>query len=151
MEFLIIVRCRGYRALDHIRQNSPHKPNTGWPDGYFVILQHLHAPLSRQPFYVHWVRLFFKQMLGKDQRRRDLGLPEVMLFCKVFAATPPWLSGKSRKRRKPWRLLRTMSGYSKVSSRVKLFRSSTASVSNSVLFRFLAGSFDAKCSSRLPS
>ena len=80
MESPLIVGCRECRPMDHIRQDSPHKPNTRWPDGYFVILQRLHVPESHKPFCVHWVRLFFKQMLGKNQLRRDLGLPEIMAF-----------------------------------------------------------------------
>ena len=45
-----------------------------------MILQRLHVPKSHQSFYLHWVRLFFSKMFGKDQRRRDLGLPEIAAF-----------------------------------------------------------------------
>jgi integrase len=53
------------------RHPAPYNPDPRWPGGYFQVLEELNIPKTRQPFYAHWVRLFFKRFLKR--RRRDLG------------------------------------------------------------------------------
>ena len=68
------------------RHPASFNPDPRWPGGYFQVLEELNIPKTRQPFYVHWVRLFFKRFLKR--RRRDLGRAELTAFLNLLRKDP---------------------------------------------------------------
>ena len=64
-----------------------------WPDGYVVMLQEAGAVEKIITFLVAWMRRFFAQFAGWNQR--DLGRPEIEAFLAHLRPPPPSLP-KSR-------------------------------------------------------
>lgn len=65
---------------------APYNPDPRWPNGFFQVLEELKIPKSRQPFYAHWVRQFFKRFL--KHRRRDLGRVDLTAFLSILRDDP---------------------------------------------------------------
>jgi len=89
--------------IDNIQQkgrtaDSPCDRHPQWPQGYIEILADMDVEERRRPFYVHWVRKFFRQYPGR--RRKDLGRGEIESFLEILGpqeGAADWKVAQARK------------------------------------------------------